>query len=164
MTIENFMHIDPDEYHAHEITLHDCIADKISFENKILRFFLPDGFGVTPDHTANSSGKVLRTDASVVDFSIEDIDDIMVRVFTRHRFLWFRKTTVEIWDMEQLISAVNNRKCAIEFITQYRAHHEQMWYCAIRSPKRPYYRDCQLYLPCTNATFYWNKLCLDREW
>ena len=82
MVNNNFNHIDPDEFHGKELTLHDCIADKISFENNTLRFYLPDGFWVTPHHEVNSFEKTVRTDASVVDFSIEDIDGISVRVFT----------------------------------------------------------------------------------
>lgn len=164
LTYADFKHVDPDAFHDREITLHDCIADKISFEKGMLRFYLPDGFWVTTHHKANLSGKVVRTDASRVDFSIEDIDDIMLRVFTRRRWLWHRKARMEIWDMNQLITAVNSGKCTLEFITQYRCYYEQMWHCAIRSHKKPYYRECQLHLPETNATFYWNNLCLDREW
>ena len=74
MTSKNFKHINPDEYHGKELTLHDCIANKISFENNILSFCLPDGFWVTPHHKENSYEKTVRTDASVVDFSIKDIE------------------------------------------------------------------------------------------
>ncbi len=161
---ENFKNIDPDEFHGKDLTLHDCIANMISFENSTLRFYLPDGFWVTPHHKVNSSEKTVRTDASVVDFSTEDIDDITVRVLTRNTWCWSRKTTVELWHIEQLVSAVNSGKCTFEFITQYRSYYEQMWYCAIRSNKKPYYRECQLHIPNTNTTFYWNNLCLDREW
>ena len=164
MTNETFKNVDPDMFHGKELTLHDCIADKIIFENNILRFFLPDGFWVTPHHKANSSEKVVRTDASAVDFSVEDTDDIIVRVFTKHRCIGFRNTSVELWDIAQLISKVNSKKCTIEFITQYKSHCEQMWHCAIRSNKKPYYRECHLHLPNTKATFYWNTLCIDREW
>ena len=164
MTTQTFKNIDPDKFHGKELTLHDCVANEILFENNTLRFHLPDGFLVTPHHKENSSEKVLRTDASAVDFSIEDIDDIMIDVFTRHRWLWFRSTCVVHWHMEQLISKVNSGKCTIEFITQYKSHYEQMWHCAIRSNKKPYYRECHLYLPNTKATFCWNNLCFDREW
>jgi hypothetical protein len=164
VTSKKFKHINPDEYHDKGLTLHDCIANKISFENHTLRFYLPDGFWITPHHTENSSEKAVRTDASVVDFSVKDIGDTMIYVFTRHRWLWFRKTSMETWDMDQLISLVNRGKCTLEFITQYRSHYEQMWHCAIRSNKKPYYRECQLYLPETEATFFWNDLRPDHEW
>ena len=164
MTNNSFKHVDPDEFHDKELTLHDCIANKVLSEDKTLRFYLPDGFWVTHHHIENVSEKVVRTDASVVVFSIEDFDDILVRVFTRHKWLGCRNTGVEYWDIEQLISAVNSGKCTIEFITQYRSYYEQMWHCAIRSNKKPYYRECQLHLPNANATYHWNNLCLDREW
>lgn len=164
MVYESFKHIDPDEFHEQQLTLHDCVAEKISYENNILRFYFPDGFWVTPHHIANSSEYVVRTDASVVDFSIEDIDDIAVCVFSESTWPWSKKTRVEEWHMEKLISSVNTGKCVIEFITQYRSCHTQMWRCWIRSDKKPYHRDCQLYLPQTKATFYWNNLCFDRKW
>lgn len=164
MAYKNFKHIDPDEFHGNEITLHDCIADKITFEGGILRFYLPHGFWVTPHHKENYCEKTVRTDDSAVDFSIEDIDDIMVCVFLRKNGIIFKRTYVEYWDMKQLLSAVNSGKCRIEFITQYRTNFEQLWCCAIRSEKKPYYRECQIHLPDTRATFYWNNLCPDREW
>jgi hypothetical protein len=164
LTDHVFLHKDPDAFHGKELTLHDCVADHISFENGILRFHMPDGFWVTPHHERNTCGKVVRTDEAIVDFSVADMEDVTFQVFTRHRWLFFRGTTVKIWDIAQLISAVNSGKCTIEFITQYRSYYEQMWHCAIRSRKKPYYRECQLYLPQTQATFYWNNLRPDREW
>jgi len=161
---KNFKYIDPDEFHGKELTLHDCVADHISYVNGILRFRFPDGFWVTPHHEKNSSEKTVRTDASVVDFSTEDIDDITVRVFTRNACCWSRKTIMEIWPMEQLISAVNSGKCTIEFVTQYRSYYEQMWYCVIHSKKKPYYMECHLHLPKAKGIFRWNDLRPEREW
>ena len=165
MMIPNtFKNIDPDEFHGKELTLHDCVADKIAFENNTLRFYLPNGFWITPHHGENSSDKVVRTDASVVDFSIKEIDEITVRVFIRNIWCWSRKETAEIWHIDQLISAVNSGKSTIEFITQYRTYGEQLWHCVIHSKKKPYYRECQLYLPNTTANFCWNDLRLECEW
>ena len=164
MSYKTFKYINPDEFHNKELTLHDCIADKITFENKALRFYLPDGFWVTPHHKENLTNKVVRTDASVVNFTVEDINEITVRVFTKNTWCWSRKETAEIWHIDQLISAINNNKCTIEFITQYRTYGEQLWQCVIHSPKKPYYRECQIYLPNATANYCWNKLCLDREW
>jgi len=161
---EKFKHIDPDAFHDKELTLHDCIADRISFENNMLRFYLPDGFWITPHHKANAYEKTVRTDASAVNFSIKDIDEASVFVFTRSTWCFSRKTSVKIWPMEQLITSVNSKKCTIEFITQYRSYHEQMWHCVIHSKKKPYYRSCQLYIPETEAAFFWNELRQDREW
>ena len=48
MICDNFKHKDPDEFHGRELCLHDCIANKILFNNKTLRFYLPNGFGSRP--------------------------------------------------------------------------------------------------------------------
>ena len=162
--VNAYKNVDPDEFHDKCLTLHDCIADKIKYENHALHFYFPDGFWITTKHKSNASGKVLRTDASVVAFSLEDIADIYLRVFTRKRRFLFTKTSVEIWDIERLIDSVNSGKCTIEFVTQYRSYFEQLWHCEIRSHKKPYFRECQLIIPNTNATYFWNNLCLDREW
>ena len=71
---------------------------------------------------------------------------------------------VENWDLKDLVAAVNSGRCVLEFITQYRAYHEQMWHCAIRSGKQPWYRECQLFLPGAEAVYCWNVLRPDREW
>ena len=164
MANDVFKNIDPDEFHGEELSLHDCVANRISVEKNAMRFYLPDGFWVTPEHNANTCGKVVRTDASAVEFSVEDTDDITARVFTDRRFFGFKKTSAEIWNLAQLISAVNDQKCTFEFVSQYRSCHEQLWYCVIHSGKKPYYRECYLHLPVAKASFYWNKLCLDSEW
>ena len=70
----------------------------------------------------------------------------------------------DIWEINKLVSTINNGECSIEFIYQYRTYFEQMWHCVIHSKKKPYYRECQLHLPETEATFFWNDLCPDREW
>ena len=164
MVCENFKHIDPDEFHGREITLHDCVANHISFENHALRFFLPDGIWITPHHEENSCGATVRSGAAEVIFSTKDIDEITVRVFSERTCCRRRKVRVEDWHMEQLIEAVNSGKCTWQFIAQYRSHDEQMWYCVIHSKKKPYYRECQLYLPETRATFFWSDLRPDRKW
>ena len=164
MIYENFKHIDPDDFHDKEITLHDCIADKIVFEQDVLYFYLPDGLWIAPHHQENPSGNLVRTDAAAVSFSVKDIDEITARIFTGYTWFGAQKARVEYWSMKQLMAAVNSGRCTIEFIEQYRNHYEQMWHCAIHSHKKPWYRDCQLYLPETEATFFWNNIRPERVW
>ena len=161
MVNSNFKHIDPDEFHDKELILHDCVADRVSCVDGILRFHFPDGFWVTPNHKESHCDKVVRTNASAVDFSLKNIDDAYVRVFTRNIF---KKTYTDIWEINKFVSTINNGECSIEFIYQYRTYFEQMWHCVIHSKKKPYYRECQLHLPETEATFFWNDLRPDREW
>lgn len=161
MANEIFKHCDPDDCHGRTLTLHDCVAERICYSNGILRFYLPDGLWITPNHAENSLDKTVRTDAAIAEFRIEDINDITVRVFTRGAF---GKTKAEIWEMSDLMDAINSGKCWFVFIYQYRAYFEQMWSCAIRSKRKPDYRECQLHLPGTSAVFRWNELRPDCEW
>ena len=164
MRSERFMHIDPDAYHNNELSLHDCTTNEVSFADGVLHFQLPDGFWVTSSHPENPYGKTVRTDAAAVEFTVQDLEDITVEVFTAYSFLGLKRTRVDTWTMAQLMTAINSGKCTLEFVTQYRSYFEQMWHCVIHSGKKPYYRDCHLYLPQTKAAFYWNALCPDREW
>ena len=161
MRHEVFLHNDPDHYHSKELTLHDCYAEKITYQDGILRFSLLDGFWITPHHEGSDLDKVVRTDAAQVDFRIDDIDFVYAAMFTRHLF---RKNTVEYWDASRLMDLVNSNRCTFEFIDQYRTHYEQMWRCALHSKKRPYYRELQLHLPDTEAVYHWNRLRPDWEW
>ena len=156
-----FKHSETDACHDKTLSLHDCVADKVCFSDNTLRFYLPDGFWVTPNQKESHCDKVVRTNASAVDFSLKNIDDAYVRVFNRNIF---KKTYTDIWEINKLVSTINNGECSIEFIYQYRTYFEQMWHCVIHSKKKPYYRECQLHLPETEATFFWNDLRPDREW
>ena len=79
-----FTHNDPDLYHDRELTLHDCVAQKILYKDGVLCFCFADGFWVTPNHEGNGLGKTVRTDASQVDFCIDDINDMDIHVYTRN--------------------------------------------------------------------------------
>ena len=53
-------------------SLHDCRAEKMSYESRTLSFYFPDGFWVTRDHPLNSTGKIVRTGPSEVKYRILD--------------------------------------------------------------------------------------------
>ena len=66
-----YLHSDNDEF----ISLHDCHATKIFFENGILTFVFPDGFWIVPGHPENVTDKTNRTDAAQVQFILETGDE-----------------------------------------------------------------------------------------
>ena len=70
-----FKHSETDACHDKTLSLHDCVADKVCFSDNTLRFYLPDGFWVTPLHDDNNLNKTVRTDSAIVDFHIDNIDD-----------------------------------------------------------------------------------------
>ena len=162
MLLTTFMYNDPDDYHDSKITLHDCVANKISFNNNVLSFSLPDGFFVCPNHEASLLSNGVRTGGAQVDFAVtpDEHFDVYAEVFKKRKF---RKTVVEYWDLEKLIKSINSGKYQIEFIYQYRTHFEQMWLCNLRY-KGCYGNECQLHIPYSTATYRWNNLREDCPW
>ena len=157
-----FLHNDPDSYHDTKLTLHDCIADKITYSDSVLSFRFPDGFWVYSEHEANNLSKTVRTDASCVDFAVtpDEHFEIYLEVFRSRRN---RKATVEYWQLKKVLDAVNSGKYQLEFIYQYRTHFEQMWRCMLRY-KGCLFGECQLHIPYSSATYSWNKLREDCIW
>lgn len=162
MFSKKFLHNDPDSYHDTKITLHDCIADKISYDNNVLTLNFPDGFWVVDSHEDSNLDVTVRTDSAQVDFEIEpdEFMEIYLDVFIKRKY---RKTIVEYWDLEKLMKAVNSGKYQLEFTYQYRTHFEQMWQCMLRY-KGCWYAECQLHIPYSTATYRWNKLREDKVW
>jgi len=161
MTKPEFIHNEDDKCHDNTLTLHDCIADKVDCCDGFLRFHFPQGFWIYSGHAENNTGKTVKTDAAVVDFFIEDLDEIKAHVLTPKLFGTKKE---ELWEVKDVIDLINGGNCSIEFIYQYRTFFEQMWECAIRSEKKPHYRRCQLHLPKSKAVFRWNNLRNDCVW
>ncbi len=158
-----YKHNDCESYNNFKLTLHDCRAEKITYNNGILSFYMSDGFGITPNHEASDFANTVRTDAARVDFKVDDILDVSADVFIRKRNI-IKRTIVEYWDAEDLMEAVNSGRCVIEFIYQYKSFFEQMWRCAIHSTKKLHYAECYLHIPNTEAVYRWNELRPDCVW
>ena len=159
MFSKKFLHNDPDSYQDAKISLHDCIADKISYENNVLTLHFSDGFWITANHEDSGLDNTVRTDFSQVDFAVtpEKHSYIYLDVFIKRKY---RKTIVECWDLEKLMKVVNSGKYQLEFIYQYTTFFEQMWLCNLHH-KGNYGHDCQFHIPYSVATYRWNKLRKD---
>ena len=156
-----FKHNDPDCFQGKEISLHDCIADRIFCQNEVLRFCFPEGIWITPSHPENGLQNTVRTDAAIVDLQIRDMEDVVIRVFVPG---FFGKTYVRYWSVEELMKNINSGKYTLEFISLYRAYAEQLWICELHSAKKPYFQTCQIHLPETEAVFRWNELRSEYTW
>ena len=161
MIFEKFNHSASDELYDIELSLHDCISDRVIYKENILRFCLPNGFWITSEDTED---QCIRTDKAAVDFLVKDINDIMLCVFVKKRIGFSKKTLLEYWDMKKFISDVNNGRYSIEFIYRYTSPHEQLWQCVIHTNKNSDYIECQMHIPDTTATFYWNNLRPECKW
>ena len=145
------------------VSLHDCRAEKIAFDNGILSFIFPDGFWVTKQHPENKSNHTVRTTSSQVDFSIinEDIDGIEISVFSESED---GKIIREDWEPEKFINNVNARAFQVEFITQYKSYQSFLFKCWIWADKAPYHSECEIILNCERAVYAWNQLRYDCVW
>ena len=145
------------------LTLHDCKATEISFENGVLSFFFEEGFWIAPTHPENGTGNTVRTDNSRVDFHLgrETDADVLVYVFTKKAF---GKVIREDIPLTKLISDINSKKCTIEFLYQYYDENSEIIKCVLWYKKRPYYRDCQIELYLTGEVYRWNDIRTDEVW
>lgn len=145
------------------ISLHDCCAEKMSFENGVLSFDFPDGFWVTDKHPENKSDNIVRTDTSKVQYEIIDneIDGIRIYIFKQTKL---NKIIREEWEPENFISAVNNGDFKVEFITQYKAFQSILHKCWVWFDKAPYHFECEIILETENVKYNWNRLRYDSVW
>lgn len=141
------------------ISLHDSCAEKATFENGVLTFYFPGGFRICPNHEANSTGESEWTDASEVRFHLlyEDAaDDFNCYVFDKKSE---RKAVRKEWTFSELVSALNSGRYKLDFLYRYEGGYKELIFgCEICQEKKPYRRECQLWLSVRDVTYCWNKL------
>lgn len=151
-----YKHYDKDDA---AISLHDCSAERATFENGVLTFyFSEDGFWIGSDHEANPTGEAVRTDASEVRFHLlyETEDDSQCYVFDKKSE---RKAVRKEWTLSELVSAINSGKYRLEFLYRYAGGYKELVFtCEICQKKKPYRRECQLWLSVQDVTYCWNEI------
>ena len=80
MKFEKYLHCDNDDSY---ISLHDCYANKIYFNDNVLSFRFDNGFWIIPDHEFSDVEETVRTDKLRVDFHLEDssLEDISIYIY-----------------------------------------------------------------------------------
>lgn len=144
------------------ISLHDCCAEKINFDNGILSFIFPDGFWITHQHPLNNSDKIVLTDLSQVDFQIgKGIDQIEIYIFQKTK----NGTIIrDQWEPMNFINAVNTEDFKLEFITQYKSYQSFLFKCWVWFDKEPYHSECEISFFSENVSYRWNELRYDCSW
>jgi len=156
----NFSHCDHNEKY---LTLHDCIAERAYFENGILGFEFNDGFWISPDHPDSDLTKVVRTDFSKAEFTLEDGADYDVTIYVFKET--FHKRTIRTeWTIQDLINKINSGTCRLEFLYQYIGYHSRIIECELRLDKKPYHMECIMKISASKVSYYWNNLREDRPW
>lgn len=150
------------ESNDEHISLHDCHATNIQFENGVVKFFFEDGIWISSEYGGNQLGKTVRTDKAMVAFSLEYGDEIDMCLYVFEKK--FGMTICDEWPLSKLMEGINSKKYTLEFIYQYKGYHSVVMDCWLCSDKKPYHRDCQLKARVTKVEYYWNNLCEDKEW
>lgn len=145
------------------VSIHDCYAEKMSFDNSVLSFVFQNGFWVLEKHPANESDNIVRTDKARVDFCVidEEFDGITIFVFKKQN----ERTAIrEEWEAESFINAVNDGAFKLEFIDCYKTNQYLLFKCQLKFDKEPYWEECEIILHTEKARFYWNDLRYDKVW
>lgn len=160
MKFEKYLHCDNDDSY---ISLHDCYATKIYFNDNVLSFCFDNGFWIIPEHEFSDVEETVRTDKSRVDFHLEDssLEDILIYIY---RNSIFGKTLRKELPLDKLISLINEKNYRLEFIYQYKSYNELLFECWLWFDKKPYHYECQLKIPTRKAIYCWNNLCKDKKW
>lgn len=157
-----FLHCDNSEKN---LTLHDCIAERAYFEDGKLVFEFDDGFWIGADHPENNLNKTVRTDFAKVEFILKNGEG-----YEGGGFLYvfedtlFKKNVRKDWTLEKLVDSINQGKCKIEFLYQYKDEEIRIVECALCYDKRPYYQECWMRLFASDVNYLWNNLMEDRVW
>ena len=77
-----FSHCDKNEKY---LTLHDCIAERATFQDGKLCFDFDDGFWISKDHPDSDLSVTVKTDFSRVEYTLTDGDeyDVIIYVFKK---------------------------------------------------------------------------------
>ncbi len=148
------------EYTDEYITLHDCKAEEMRYNNNILSFVFPDGFWIMSEHKYNESDNIVRTDVAQVEFEVID-DEIEIYVFDKNSE---GKIIREEWGLKNLIHSVNSGDLRIEFADEYKGFESVLFKGYLWSDIVPYSKEYELILHIKNATYMWNEIQYDRIW
>lgn len=149
------------DHHSTLFSLHDCHAEKMTFESGVLSFCFPDGFWVTRDHPLNTTGKIVKTGPSEVKYRIldKDINGVDFYVFTEKK----RRNALRVsWGLENFLSAVNGGAFQVEFITQYQSWQSVLHKCWIWFDRG--HKECEIILQTDQTLWCWDELCPYRVW
>lgn len=151
------------ENKTNDLSFHDCVVTRLFIDSDDLIMEFNDGFWVVGNTQHNTNNETYRSDSSQLKLINYDVANIYVynktRLFTR--LINTRRISLEL---EILIANVNSGKWELEFLSEYRTYRGVFFTCLILSKKRPYMRECQLFLDHDEMKCYWNNLCLDKPW
>ena len=150
-----YKHCETDDEH---ISLHDCHATNVTYENGALTFFFDEGIWISSD-TIN---KTVRTDKACVKCYLEigEECDVDIYVFEK-KFKRIIRKEVQIF---RLLESINSKKYTLEFLYQYKGYNSRVIDCWLWSDRKPFHKECQIKLRIEKVEYCWNNLREDRVW
>ena len=150
----SYLHCDHEEKH---LTLHDCRATRVSLEGGELVFHFPNGFCVGCLHPENPYRKPIMTDAAEVRYHL-----VRERSYDAYGYVFDHKKPGKAirWDYttEQLMTDINEKGGELEFLYQYLDEDRRIIKCELWFDKKPYHRECELFLHADRVAYLWNGL------
>lgn len=156
------MYMYSDNNEKDDIILHDCRADGISLEGKILRLRFSDGFFIGENNKQNPYGKILGTDEAEIRFDLfykNPEVSVTAHVFTEEN----DKTIREDLSLNELMEMIGSG-AELEFLSSYRCYKEYLFKCRLWFREEPYDKECELIISADSITYCWNRICEDKEW
>ena len=150
----SYLHSDHEEKH---LTLHDCRATRVSLEDGELVFHFPNGFCIGCLHPENPYRKPIMTDAAEVRYHL-----VSGRTYDAYGYVFDHKKPGKSirWDytVEQLMTDINEKGGQLEFLYQYLDEDRRIIKCELWFDKKPYHRECELFLHADRVAYLWNGL------
>lgn len=130
-----------------EVSLHDCRASKISYEDGFVTFFFPDGF-----YLLDGGGATLTGDATMRCRLIYRVDDDFAVRSEKRTFLG--KIVREV-DPHKFVDTVNEENRSFEFVSTYRSYEFILFTGCLWSDKAPHVRDYEIELHTDEIEYSW---------
>ncbi len=145
------------------ISIHDCLAHRVTVENGMLTFYFPEGIWVIPGHPSNPTEDMVCTGPAKMTLEpfCGDVWDWNVQSLYTLRYPW---QLARWWKPEKFVEALNRGSFRVEFINWYIAPVTALFQCALRSDRRPRYRDCNIQMDVKNIVCHWETMNFDRVW
>ena len=149
-----------------DISLHDCIVNKIDLSENSLSFLLDDGFWVLSDSKHNNLGETVRTDKAKIEFVGFDKDFSAFFIYKRLRLFGIPLCVIrKKVSIDSLFKRINNCEWEIELLEEYHScGRKQLFFGNVNTKKRLWAYEFQLFVDCIKIEYYWNELCTDRKW
>ena len=130
------------------ISLHECSANEISYENGVLSLNFNDGIRLKEKHHASKLCK--HTGKARVDFAVAAAPAIFI--FKKNLF---GKLTKKELTVDALAELVNGNNTTLEILGTYHSDNGTLIKCWAKDKKSDKVSECHIELAPSKTTYYW---------